>query len=379
MATVLRHASATTTIAATPERVFAAVADPRKPFLTRSPFVRMELGSAQTSGSGTLYRWAFRLPCGFRLPGWTFGFDEVVTAWEAPRRLAYRAVRGWAMEATTVMEPSAGGTRLTFTIDYHLPRPWSWLVTPFLERLGTGWAVARIKRLVEALPPGATAARRGPDRRIGELVLGWAARRALVGRDRAPADTARGRFTRGDVDRLLRRAWQAYDARAHTLPPQPTRGAAMNVHLALLTLTFCDGLLSAGVDRSRAIELTADAAWAVYGAYGRMVWVLTRVSRFHRRRGSGTPGTVVPLQFPFGPPAYEARWVETPGGRGFDMLRCPVAEVFRAAGAIDLCRAAWCDLDFPLYEMADERLVRTTTLVEGGGRCDFRSFPALTR
>ena len=50
--------------------------------------------------------------------------------------------------------------------------------------------------------------------------------------------------------------------------------------------------------------------------------------------------------------------------------------MFRAHGAADLCRASWCDLDYALAEMQGRRLKRTTTLVEGADRCDFRFIPA---
>ncbi len=60
------------------------------------------------------------------------------------------------------------------------------------------------------------------------------------------------------------------------------------------------------------------------------------------------------------------------------MIRCPVAEVFMAHGAVDLCRASWCDLDYALAMMQGRRLRRTRRLVEGADHCDFRFFFCFT-
>ncbi len=143
-------------IAASPERVFATIADARKPFLTSNPFTRMELGSAQAEGVGTIYRWTFRLPFGFSFPvGLTVRFEEVVTAWEPARQVGYEATSGWQMRARGKLVPTAFGTRAVFTLGYRLPRPWSWLMPHWLEVLGCHRALANLKRRAEAaeVPP----------------------------------------------------------------------------------------------------------------------------------------------------------------------------------------------------------------------------------
>ncbi len=135
-------------VAAPPERVFAVVADPRKPFLTGNPIVSMQVVSEQTEGVGTVYRWRFHLP--FVGP---FGFDEVVTAWEPGRRFAYRALTDWEMTAESRMEPEAGGTRVTFTLDYRLPGVWA-LVPRWLEQWAIDRALASIARRAEGRTSG---------------------------------------------------------------------------------------------------------------------------------------------------------------------------------------------------------------------------------
>lgn len=145
-----RHAARSRWVAAPPERVFDVVGDPRKAFLTDNPIASMEVVGEQTEGVGTIYRWSFRLPFGFR-----WGFDEVVTAWEPGRRFAYQATTGWDMKAGTRLEPEAGGTRVTFTIDYRLPGPWISLPIPrWLESLGVDRALAGIARRAEGTEDG---------------------------------------------------------------------------------------------------------------------------------------------------------------------------------------------------------------------------------
>lgn len=150
-------------IDAPPEPVFAAVADPRKPFLTDNPIVRMEVVSQQTEGVGTVYRWSFFLPFGLH-----FAFDEVVTAWEPGHRFAYKAVTGWDMVAKTSAEPEAGGTRVTFTMDCRLPLPFS-LLPQWVLNFGTDLALISLARRVQ----GGRAIGKSGDEYIPALKYSW--------------------------------------------------------------------------------------------------------------------------------------------------------------------------------------------------------------
>jgi ubiquinone biosynthesis protein len=196
------------------------------------------------------------------------------------------------------------------------------------------------------------------------------ARRVLVGRSRVRGAPEKGRFTRADIDALVKRAWQTYEQRAPGLRPQPTPGSTMNQRLACFTLSFFDELLGTGVERAHAIELVADAAWGIYRAWARAARLMYR----HSALGFA-PQTIASgasLRFPFNAPGYLIEPVRAERGTAFDVVRCPVASYFREHGAADLCLAAWCNLDFPLSEITHQRLVRTKTLVEGANRCDFR-------
>ena len=86
-----------------------------------------------------------------------------------------------------------------------------------------------------------------------------AARQALVDPNRSQKSPDRGRFTRADVDTLLKAAWRDYAGRVVKLPPEPTFGSRMNVKLACFTMSFFNALLEIGTERSYAIELVADA------------------------------------------------------------------------------------------------------------------------
>jgi hypothetical protein len=210
------------------------------------------------------------------------------------------------------------------------------------------------------------------------------ARRVLVGRVRARDAPQRGRFTRDDIDALLAVAWRRYGDRAPALAKQPTAGSAMNVRLACFTLSFFEALLAKGIGREYAIELVTDAAWGVYALWGRLA---SKVARLRRGKGSalgfamtarGGSAGGVSLSFPFNAPGYRIKAVRVERGTGFDVVHCPVATYFREHGAVDLCVASWCNLDYALGEITHQKLVRTLTLVQGNGHCDFRVLPAET-
>jgi hypothetical protein len=148
-----------------------------------------------------------------------------------------------------------------------------------------------------------------------------AARQVLVGRNRVRQSPDRGRFTRADVDALLKTAWGDYSERAGKLPPEPTVGSRMNVRLACFTMAFFNALLASGTDREYAIELVADAAWKVY-----RLWSIIALGLAHLTPGKTTALAFavsthgnrqgVSLRFPFNAPGYLIEPVPTVSGRG---------------------------------------------------------------
>ncbi|MEO9130841.1 MAG: L-2-amino-thiazoline-4-carboxylic acid hydrolase [Sphingomonas sp.] len=167
------------------------------------------------------------------------------------------------------------------------------------------------------------------------------------------------------------------------MPDEPTIGSGMNVRLACFTMSFFDALLAIGTDREYAIELVADVTWRVYRTWSVLASALTHLTPGKRTalafavKRPGKAGGAVSLTFPFNAPGYVIETVPVEAGTAFNVLRCPVAEYFRKQGAADLCSSSWCNLDYPLAELTDEKLVRTSTLVTGGHHCDFRLSPRL--
>lgn len=49
----------------------------------------------------------------------------------------------------------------------------------------------------------------------------------------------------------------------------------------------------------------------------------------------------------------------------------------RSSGAADVCLATWCNLDYALGEMTNQKLVRTKTIAQDDGKCDFRILPMI--
>lgn len=74
---------------------------------------------------------------------------------------------------------------------------------------------------------------------------------------------------------------------------------------------------------------------------------------------------------------YENDWVldVLPGEEefdlGYDYLECGACKLCRDEGCFELAKYL-CRLDFVLAEMMGMELARTTTIAEGGERCDFR-------
>ena len=205
-----------------------------------------------------------------------------------------------------------------------------------------------------------------------------AARQVLVGRNRARQSPDRARFTRADVDSLLKAAWRNYSKDVGKLPVEPTIGSRMNVRLACFTMSFFNALLAIDTERGYAIELVADAAWRVYRLWSTVALGLAYLTPGKTTSLAFAVGSdddhhgKVSLRFPFNAPGYLIEAVAADSGIAFDVVRCPIADYFSGQGAVDLCSASWCNLDYALAELTQENLVRTKTLVRGDDRCDFR-------
>ena len=209
-------------------------------------------------------------------------------------------------------------------------------------------------------------------RRLFRPFIRSAARCTLVGRNRSSTEFEQGRFTKREMDGLLRQTWQRYDTLAPHAPVEPdyTYGNRMNVYLACLTYAALEVFQEAGMERAYAVDLIADLAWRIYEKWGAIPTVLARLLG---RRGAERMRFSVDafLRFPFSPPAYRMEHLPATDGARFDVVRCPIALYFRQNEATDLCQAAWCNLDYGLAEMWGGRLERTQTIAAGCDHCDF--------
>jgi hypothetical protein len=205
-------------------------------------------------------------------------------------------------------------------------------------------------------------------------VLNSAARRALVGRRRSALRPEAGRFSRSDVDRVLRRLWRRYDELSPGIPRQPTLGTRMNVRLAAATVAAHGALVEAGVEEDEAADLVADIAWVVYEKWGSIPKLISRIATRNPLRRMAI-ATSLFRRFPFNPPGYVMEDVPADDLVAFDVRHCPVSDFFRSQGLPGVCVAAWCNQDYSLAELWGGKFERGGTLVQGAERCDMRWLP----
>jgi len=207
--------------------------------------------------------------------------------------------------------------------------------------------------------------------RMLRVILGSAARRCWVGRNRSPGRPEAGRITRRETNRVVSRALRELESCAAEANAEPSLGARMNVRLAGVTLAAYRALTAAGIEKTYATELVSDAAWWVYEKWG---WLATGLAWVARRDPLGRLRFATDLfrSFPFNAPGYLMEDISAAHEVAFDVRRCPVAEYFRRHGASVVCVETWCNLDYALAEQWGGRLERAGTLAAGADRCDFR-------
>ena len=199
----------------------------------------------------------------------------------------------------------------------------------------------------------------------------WATRRALVGRARSTSSPEQGRFTRAEVDRILKQLWRNYDELVPGIPREPTIGARMNVRLACATIAAYQALLAAGIEKDEAVMLIADVAWEVCGKGAMLPGLVSRAFARDPVRRLRIATNLV-RRFPFNPPGYVMEDVPADDMVAFDVRRCPVGEYFRSYDLGQLCMGTWCSQDYAFAEIWGGKLERSGTLAAGDDRCDFR-------
>jgi len=118
--------------------------------------------------------------------------------------------------------------------------------------------------------------------------LRWAFKRSayqiLAGRNRDRTKPGSGRFTRGQVNELLKSVWDHLDSLLPeaNLEQYKTLGNRQNLYLAVATRAAYHAFLESGIDSAYATELIGDVAWKVYAA-----WL--PIPRFFARLASRDP------------------------------------------------------------------------------------------
>lgn len=163
-----------------------------------------------------------------------------------------------------------------------------------------------------------------------------------------------------------------YDRLARSIPREPTLGARCMVRLAAVTVASYRALQGAGHAPAEARALAARLNWRIYVKIAAPAWWVTRlVARDRLRRMKLAMDQF--MRFPYASPGYEMAYVDAGAGTvGFDVQRCPAAELFAAQGLSPLCMEAFCDLDYPLADRWGVSLTRPVTLAAGATRCEFR-------
>ncbi|MEQ8625988.1 L-2-amino-thiazoline-4-carboxylic acid hydrolase [Ekhidna sp.] len=200
------------------------------------------------------------------------------------------------------------------------------------------------------------------------LILFWFRRQAA----KAAMHVLSPYFERSEILDILRNYWQRYQVLKLEISQMPTMGGTIMIHLSAMSTAFYEELISRGISKEITTQLFYNIAWKIYKKMGRLSWRLAGWSSLNSYSRL-LKATKLFRTFPFNSPSY--LWSDVPAGDnvvGFDCLKCPVAEYFKARGLSDFCAKTWCDLDYPLANMWDAELKRTGSIAAGAKKCDFR-------
>jgi hypothetical protein len=181
-----------------------------------------------------------------------------------------------------------------------------------------------------------------------------------------------GKLDAAETKLLPQRIVKEYEGLSRSLAPEPTLGARIMTRLAAVTVATHSSLRARGMDHDEARDLTSRINWRIYDRLTSLPWMFTRLLARDRLRRVRRAMDVF-MRFPYAPPGYDMTYVDA-GDQcvGFDVRRCPAAEFFERAGLSDLCKSAFCDLDYPLAQNWGVVLERSQTISTGATKCDFR-------
>jgi ubiquinone biosynthesis protein len=194
-----------------------------------------------------------------------------------------------------------------------------------------------------------------------------------TGRNRALQEAFGDVCDRDDLEKLKAATERAYRQLASSIPREPTMGARVMVLLSALTVSLYRAAREQGFDHAEAVSRTAASNWVIYRGMTDAIWKPTRLlssdplARVHHAMWA------LMKIYPYRKPGYDMDFVDA--GRdtvGFDVRRCPAAEFFASQGLSDLCKAAFCDLDYPMADRWGVELDRELAISTGADHCNFR-------
>ncbi|MDX1804349.1 MAG: L-2-amino-thiazoline-4-carboxylic acid hydrolase [Alcanivorax sp.] len=179
-------------------------------------------------------------------------------------------------------------------------------------------------------------------------------------------------LTGNAISNAVNDGFRRFQAMRDEIPHEPTLGARVMTHFAALTISLYRALRAAGIEKKSACDYTAAINWRVYKRLTYIPYLLTRPFSGDRiRRVKRSMDWY--MRFPYASPGYKMEWVvDETDVVGFDVTRCPAAELFASQDLGPLCSTAFCDLDYPLAEIWKVELHRPTTIAKGCEHCEFR-------
>jgi len=205
-------------------------------------------------------------------------------------------------------------------------------------------------------------------------------RRRLLKQFDHGAEALRGllaeRFGAADLDGIVATARAEY---ARTIERLPWIGGSANprsfsLYGAALWLALWRTLHPRGLTLEDARTLFVEIFrryWARYPGFLRKLYGSVRMGPRSQRR---TQRLSILSEQRENPHDYVQHFVPGEPGRfdfGIDFVECGIIKFLRAEGSEELAPVL-CELDWPNAELIGVRLDRTTTLAQGGERCDFR-------
>jgi len=185
----------------------------------------------------------------------------------------------------------------------------------------------------------------------------------------------KGRFTRKDVDNILKQTWSIFEKLLPDAPQGKTHGSRQNIAIGVLSLAVYRALVHEGVSSDYATELFTDSLWKFYEK-----WAV--LPRFTARIITRDPQKQMELimrmflRYPFSPPGYEWKVRPEPGAFALDIYRCPVHDYFKEQGEeeVTFFRDSWCTLDYAFAEaiVKGGRYERPHALSDGDTVCDMK-------